>query len=148
MSTTEWKSPKAETPDEGTIVDWIAPGGDQIAGGQKGPGQLWFLPPDHKVYCYYEPAFWRIAQPEPTPPDPEETMNTQRWKDIETAPKDGTHIMTWSLADGVLSLRFLDKAWRPRRGVVIPYYPTLWMPFPKPPWVPKLGVIPPPMEKQ
>ncbi len=54
-----WKLPSEVLPADGDLVDWIAPGGQEVIGGKKGPGQLWFLPPDHGVYCYYEPVFWR-----------------------------------------------------------------------------------------
>ena len=48
-------------PGDNQLVDWIAPAGEQVSGGKYRKG-LWFLPPDHAVYCYYEPVSWRPAQ--------------------------------------------------------------------------------------
>ena len=54
-------------PAKGTLVDWIAPSGDQVNGGKY--DRLWFLPSDHTVYCYYVPIAWRpAAKPEGAKP--------------------------------------------------------------------------------
>ena len=50
------------TPFENATVDWITPSGVQVNGGKKGPGKIWFLPPEWKVYCYYEPIAWRLSR--------------------------------------------------------------------------------------
>lgn len=57
------------------------------------------------------------------------------WENIETAPKDGTEILTYSKFGGC-SVRFWgegedgDEAWQPRiRGC----FPDSWMTLPDPP---------------
>lgn len=56
---TDFISTKKFLPQEGEVVDWISPCGNQVNGGVKGPRKLWLLPPDWAVYCYYEPIAWR-----------------------------------------------------------------------------------------
>lgn len=51
---------KDTLPDEGRLIDWIAPGGEQIDGGKR-LGNLWFLPCG-TMYCYYTPTYWRYRQ--------------------------------------------------------------------------------------
>ena len=60
----EWTPLHQASPEEGALVDWITPSGDTVSGGKKGPGQLWFLPPDHSAYCYYKPICWRLSNSE------------------------------------------------------------------------------------
>jgi len=57
------------------------------------------------------------------------------WQSIETAPKDGSDILTCARFGGI-SVRYWgvgdddEMAWQPRiRGC----FPTHWMPLPKPP---------------
>ncbi len=57
----EFKPVSQRSPEDNQLVDWIAPDGQQVSGGKYSKG-LWFLPPDHTAYCYYEPVSWRPAQ--------------------------------------------------------------------------------------
>lgn len=59
-----WTPTSAALPNPNQVVDWIAPDGEQVNGGMYG-SQLWFLPPEHSVYCYYTPTYWRPAVKEP-----------------------------------------------------------------------------------
>ncbi len=45
-------------PEDNQLVDWIDPAGQQVSGGKYYRG-LWFLPPDHGMYCYYTPISCR-----------------------------------------------------------------------------------------
>ncbi len=56
----EFKPVSQPGPDDNQLVDWITPNGDQVSGGKFVAG-LWFLPPDHSVYCYCQPISWRPA---------------------------------------------------------------------------------------
>ena len=56
----EFKPVSQSVPADNQLVDWIAPVGDQVSGGKYCNG-LWFLPPNHNVYCYYTPTSWRPA---------------------------------------------------------------------------------------
>lgn len=65
------------------------------------------------------------------------------WQPIETAPKDGTHILVYPALMGVpLVASWKSKSddfdyigfWRnPMTEKAVPYMPTHWMPIPKPP---------------
>jgi hypothetical protein len=57
----EFRALTQHAPEDNQPVDWITPAGDQVLGG-KYCGGLWFLPPDHAAYCYYEPISWRPAR--------------------------------------------------------------------------------------
>jgi hypothetical protein len=48
-------------PADNQRVDWITPSGDVVKGGRY-CSRLWFLPPKHDCYCYYQPTYWRPAQ--------------------------------------------------------------------------------------
>lgn len=56
-----WAPTNRLMPDDGQCVDWITSGGEVVEGGLY-RGRLWFLPPDHAMYAYYCPAFWRPAK--------------------------------------------------------------------------------------
>lgn len=55
------------------------------------------------------------------------------WQPIETAPKDGTHIIAWQATDGMRVSWFEGGMWQnfPWRSRRI--NPTHWMPLPEPP---------------
>lgn len=55
------------------------------------------------------------------------------WRDIETAPKDGTEILTFSdrMGLGTMVLYWADGYWREKaNGLGLKYEPTHWMPLP------------------
>lgn len=54
------------------------------------------------------------------------------WKPIETAPKDGTFVLTYDSEYGFLVCSFTAGFWFPFDGDY-PIDPTHWMPFPEPP---------------
>lgn len=58
------------------------------------------------------------------------------WRDISTAPKDGTRIMVWNSFAGVYSSAYLNGEWPlygwGNEGVWYPR-PTHWMPLPDAP---------------
>jgi len=60
------------------------------------------------------------------------------WQTIETAPKDGTHILAYPvLLDVACVVSWHGKGqagyWRlPMTDRIAPYRPTVWMPVPKP----------------
>ena len=49
---------RGSLPEDGRRIDWIAPDGTEIRGGNR-HGRLWFLPDG--MYVYYTPSFWRYA---------------------------------------------------------------------------------------
>ena len=61
------------------------------------------------------------------------------WKDISTAPRDGTWIMVYwpTMSIGMFPFTvFWDEGWEPASNYARDYgevYPTHWMPLPKPP---------------
>lgn len=58
------------------------------------------------------------------------------WKPIETAPKDGTEVLIYAPAVGVLMARWNDDIWvdaMVQFNGACPAQPTLWMPVPVPP---------------
>ncbi len=59
MSNKRWNRLADSVPNEGELVDWISPYGNEVTGGKKAPGNQWFLPPCHNMCCLYEPVFWR-----------------------------------------------------------------------------------------
>ncbi len=60
-----WTPTSDRLPEKGQLVDWIAPGGEQVDGGKYGGGAVWFLPGDNPMYVYYRPTYWRPAQAQP-----------------------------------------------------------------------------------
>lgn len=56
---TKWTRTTDARPEHGRLVDWIAPSGEQVDGGRY--DGMWFLPPDHGMYCYYTPTYWRYT---------------------------------------------------------------------------------------
>lgn len=65
------------------------------------------------------------------------------WQPIETAPRDGTHILAYPvLLDVACVVSWHGKGqagyWRlPMTEKVTPYHPTMWMPVPKPDALPQ-----------
>jgi len=63
------------------------------------------------------------------------------WQPIDTAPKDGTHILAFPVlldVACVVSWHGSRQAgyWRlPMTDKITPYMPTMWMPVPMPSWV-------------
>ena len=60
----------------------------------------------------------------------------QEWRDISTAPKDGTEILAWhsGLALGAMVLSFWDGGWREKANCLrLKSGPHFWMPLPTPP---------------
>lgn len=58
-------------------------------------------------------------------------MSDSAWRDIETAPKDGTRVLVF---DGVVVIaRFWGGAFRVGDLPGSDCYPTHWMPLPPPP---------------
>lgn len=57
------------------------------------------------------------------------------WQPIETAPKDGTLVLTIGHPDTRIPsiFNFKGKSWGPEIFLDGGYYPTHWMPLPKPP---------------
>lgn len=55
-----------------------------------------------------------------------------RWKEIESAPKDGTPVLLW-VENGCTIAEFWPPAWYSETGAVIESEPTHWMPLPEPP---------------
>lgn len=56
-----WRNFQNDPPTEPQKVDWIAPDGDVIRGGEYAGGIIWLLP-DSDTYIYYDPVFWRPAK--------------------------------------------------------------------------------------
>lgn len=57
----EFKPVSQDLPENNQVVDWVTSTGDEVSGGKFYEG-LWFLPPDHRIYCYYKPISWRPAE--------------------------------------------------------------------------------------
>lgn len=66
-------------------------------------------------------------------------MCENKWRPIETAPKDGTPI--WAYLDGGFqtSLVFYNGEWRHDVRVGIYFLPSYWMPLPAAPHQEKAG---------
>ena len=67
--------------------------------------------------------------------------DVMKWQPIETAPKDGTEILT--VKHGVMVINNWHRCWMTRKGQELVYNdwqwqskPTHWMPLPDPPEVP------------
>ena len=72
----------------------------------------------------------------PTPKPGAEPVPVATWQPIETAPKDGTWIMTYCPALSVASyptVVFWDDGWVPPGNDLSEVEPTHWMPLPAPP---------------
>lgn len=65
----------------------------------------------------------------------EEMRAALEWRPIETAPKDGTEILTWSPGRSRLRALICPCAWHPDAGFCVDELrsPTHWMPLPVPP---------------
>lgn len=61
-----------------------------------------------------------------------------QWQPIETAPKDGTLVLTWGECRAQYAVSYWDEEWltdfREKGGYQI-VYATHWMPLPEPPVV-------------
>ena len=53
-----WYTLAQKLPEHGQKIDWIAPDGTEVTGGQF--LGVWMLP--EGMYVYYTPAFWRPHQ--------------------------------------------------------------------------------------
>ena len=66
-------------------------------------------------------------------------IESDEWKPIETAPKDGTEILMWSQYDGIVVGHYSKSVWADgwiiydARSDTIELHPTHWMPLPQPP---------------
>lgn len=58
MTRERWTAVASATPESGSLVEVITPGGDQRELIYE--SGLWFLP-DRSMYVYFVPAFWRGA---------------------------------------------------------------------------------------
>jgi hypothetical protein len=66
----------------------------------------------------------------------EPTEGLREWRDIETAPRDGTEILTFSdrIGLGNMVLYWADGYWREKaNGLGLKYEPTHWQPLPPTP---------------
>jgi hypothetical protein len=61
----KWTPTSERRPEPGAVVDWITPSGDVVDAGMYAGGAVWLLPPDHAVYAYYLPTYWRPAEDAP-----------------------------------------------------------------------------------
>ena len=72
-------------------------------------------------------------------PATEETMNTNTWQPIETAPKDGTRILVWfeqfviGQRVDIFHYAWSDHRWYGDGGLGYGLNPSHWIPLPNPP---------------
>ncbi len=54
------------------------------------------------------------------------------WQPIETAPRDGTAVLTWTRIDGIVIACCFGGMWM-GEGLFAQFLPTHWQPLPAPP---------------
>ncbi len=61
---TKWNSWPAVKPEQGRDLTIIFLDGTEHSGYRYGGGVVFFMPPDHAMYTYATPKFWRYANAE------------------------------------------------------------------------------------
>lgn len=62
-----WTKTTSQRPAHGTVCRVVLSNGEEAT--MKYISGLWFFGPDYKLYAYFEPEFWRVAD-SPLPPLP------------------------------------------------------------------------------